>query len=97
MTTWFDEARLDDDKALRAEAARMQLDIDPMPGGDLQTLVAGIYATPPHLVERARRALSAKPAAMFASSSSRSPIAVSCVKERRKSARWGSWFQPSTG
>jgi len=52
-----------DDKALRAEAARMQLDVDPMPGGDLQTLVAGIYATPPHLVERARRALSVKPAA----------------------------------
>ena len=52
-----------DDKALRAEATRMQLDVDPMPGGDLQTLVAGIYATPPHLVERARRALSVKPAA----------------------------------
>ena len=51
------------DKALRAEADKMQLDVDPMAGDDLQTLVAGIYATPPHLVERARQALSAKPAA----------------------------------
>ena len=52
-----------DDKALRAEAAKMQLDVDPMSGGDLQTLVSNIYATPQHLVERARRALSVKPAA----------------------------------
>lgn len=49
-----------DDRALRAEAAKMQLDLDPMAGADLQALVAGIYATPPRLVERARRALSAK-------------------------------------
>ena len=48
------------DKALRAEAAKMQLDVDPMAGGELQTLVASLYATPPHLVERARQALSAK-------------------------------------
>jgi tripartite-type tricarboxylate transporter receptor subunit TctC len=52
-----------DDKALRAEAAKMQLDVDPISGGDLQTLVSNIYATPQHLVEQARRALSAKPAA----------------------------------
>jgi tripartite-type tricarboxylate transporter receptor subunit TctC len=52
-----------DDKALRAEAAKMQLDVDPISGGDLQTLVSNIYATPQHLVERARRALSVKPAA----------------------------------
>jgi tripartite-type tricarboxylate transporter receptor subunit TctC len=48
------------DKALRDEAAKMQLDVDPMPGDELQTLVASLYATPPHLVERARQALSAK-------------------------------------
>jgi tripartite-type tricarboxylate transporter receptor subunit TctC len=50
-----------DDKALRAEAAKMQFDVDPMSGEDLQKLVSDLYATPPHLVERARQALSAKP------------------------------------
>ena len=48
------------DKALRAEADKMQLDVEPMAGGELQTLVASLYATPPHLIERARQALSAK-------------------------------------
>ena len=51
------------DQALRAEAAKMQFDVDPMPGGELQTLVASIYATPPYLIERARQALTAKPSA----------------------------------
>jgi len=51
------------DKSLRAEAAKMQLDVDPMPGDELQTMVAGLYATPPHLVERARQALSVKASA----------------------------------
>jgi tripartite-type tricarboxylate transporter receptor subunit TctC len=51
------------DKALRAEAAKMQLDIEPMPGDELQALVASLYATPPHLVERARHALSPETAA----------------------------------
>ena len=36
-----------DDEGLRAEAAKMNLDVDPIPGDDLQTLVAGLYATPP--------------------------------------------------
>jgi tripartite-type tricarboxylate transporter receptor subunit TctC len=49
------------DKALRAEADRMQLDVEPIPGEELQKLVAELYATPPHLIERARQALSAKP------------------------------------
>lgn len=48
-------------EALRAEAAKMNLDIEPIPGDDLQVLVAGLYATPPHLVEQARKALTAKP------------------------------------
>ncbi len=49
------------DRTLRAEAERMQLDVDPMPGEELQALVSSIFATPRHLVERARMALSAKP------------------------------------
>lgn len=51
------------DPGLRAEAAKMQFDVDPMPGDELQTLVASIYATPPYLIERARQALTAKPSA----------------------------------
>jgi hypothetical protein len=49
------------DKALRAEAAKMQFDVDPISGDDLQKFVSDLYATPPRLIERARQALSAKP------------------------------------
>jgi tripartite-type tricarboxylate transporter receptor subunit TctC len=49
------------DKNLRAEADKMQFDVDPMPGEELQKLVSDLYATPPHLIERARLALTAKP------------------------------------
>ena len=49
------------DPGLRAEAAKMQLDVDPMAGDELQALISSIYATPQHLVERARLALIAKP------------------------------------
>jgi len=48
------------DKALRAEADKMQFDVDPMSGDELQKLVADLYDTPPRLVERARQALTAK-------------------------------------
>ena len=48
------------DEKLVAEATKMKLDVEPMAGADLQTLVAELYATPPHLVERARQALTAK-------------------------------------
>ena len=48
------------DANLRAEAAKMQLDVDPMAGDELQALISSIYATPRHLVERARLALTAK-------------------------------------
>ena len=41
----------------------MRLDLEPIPGDDLQALVADLYATPPHLVERARQALTRKGAA----------------------------------
>ena len=49
------------DKTLRAEAAKMQLDVDAMSGEELQKLVADLYATPKHLIERARQALTVKP------------------------------------
>ena len=48
------------DKALRAEADKMQLDVDPMSGDELQKIVADLYDTPPRLVERARQALTVK-------------------------------------
>ena len=48
------------DKNLRAEADKMQFDVDPMPGEELQKLVSDLYATPPRLIERARQALTAK-------------------------------------
>jgi tripartite-type tricarboxylate transporter receptor subunit TctC len=49
------------DKNLRTEADKMQFDVDPIGGEELQKLVSDLYATPPHLIERARQALTAKP------------------------------------
>jgi tripartite-type tricarboxylate transporter receptor subunit TctC len=49
------------DKNLRMEADKMQFDVDPISGEELQKLVSDLYATPPHLIERARQALTAKP------------------------------------
>ena len=48
------------DKALLDDAANMQLDVDPISGKDLQAAVARLYATPTHLIERARQALTIK-------------------------------------
>jgi len=48
------------DKTLRAEADKMQLDVDPVSGDELQKLVADLYDTPARLVERARQALTVK-------------------------------------
>ena len=48
-------------KSLLAEGEKMKLDIGPLSGEDLQTLVRHIYATPVHIVERARQALAVKP------------------------------------
>jgi tripartite-type tricarboxylate transporter receptor subunit TctC len=48
------------DKNLRTEADKMQFDVEPMAGEALQKLVSDLYATPPHLIERARQALTAK-------------------------------------
>jgi len=49
------------DKKLLAEAEKMKLDVDPLSGEGLQTVVKHLYATPAHLIERARQALVAKP------------------------------------
>jgi len=49
------------DKALLADAAKMKLDIDAMPGGDLQALVAKLFALPPSVSANARAALVYKP------------------------------------
>jgi hypothetical protein len=45
------------DPALKAEAAKMQLDLDYMAGDDLQALVARLYALPPNVIARAKQAL----------------------------------------
>jgi hypothetical protein len=45
------------DTALKAEAAKMELDLDYMSGDDLQALVAKLYALPPNIVARAKQAL----------------------------------------
>jgi tripartite-type tricarboxylate transporter receptor subunit TctC len=48
------------DKDLLAEAANRRFDIDPLSGDDMQSLVAKLYALPPHVIERARLALTGK-------------------------------------
>jgi tripartite-type tricarboxylate transporter receptor subunit TctC len=49
------------DRALLAEATSSRLDIDPMAGDELQALIARLFALPPKIAERARRALIYKP------------------------------------
>jgi tripartite-type tricarboxylate transporter receptor subunit TctC len=46
-----------EDPALKAEAKKMELDVDYMSGDDLQALVAKLYALPTNIVTRARQAL----------------------------------------
>ena len=45
------------DPALRAEAAKMKLDVEPMSGEDVQTMVAQLFAMPKRIVDRAKQAL----------------------------------------
>ncbi|MDB5571354.1 MAG: efflux transporter protein [Hyphomicrobiales bacterium] len=45
------------DPELRAEAARARLDAEPVLGEDLQTLVAKVYASPPAIIARTRKAV----------------------------------------
>ena len=47
------------DQAFVADAARLQLDIDPMTGEEVQVLVAQLSRTPPEIVTRVRAALEA--------------------------------------
>jgi tripartite-type tricarboxylate transporter receptor subunit TctC len=49
------------DKELLAEAAKMRLDVSPVSGDELQTLVEKLYATPAHIISRATEALVYKP------------------------------------
>ena len=49
------------DPRLLAEAKKMNFDVEPMSGEDMQVLVDRLYATPANVVERARQALTAKP------------------------------------
>jgi tripartite-type tricarboxylate transporter receptor subunit TctC len=48
------------DPAFLAEAKKMNLDVDPMSGEDLQALVRRVYDTPQEIVERAKAATAAK-------------------------------------
>jgi len=50
------------DQAFIADAARLQLEIDPMTGEQVQALVAQLSRTPPDIVARVRTALEAPPA-----------------------------------
>ena len=45
------------DKEAVAEAAKMNLDLDPLSGEEVQAEVAKAYATPARIVERAKQAL----------------------------------------
>jgi hypothetical protein len=38
----------------------MRVDVDAIPGDEIQALVAGMYATPREIVERAKQALADK-------------------------------------
>jgi tripartite-type tricarboxylate transporter receptor subunit TctC len=49
------------DAKVQAEAQRMKLDVEPTAGDELQAIVTRVYATPAHVVERARQALTGKP------------------------------------
>ena len=49
------------DQAMLAEAHKMQLDLDPMAGEELQALVTRLYGLPPSIVQRAKQALIYKP------------------------------------
>jgi tripartite-type tricarboxylate transporter receptor subunit TctC len=51
----FDETMVD--KEFLAEAERVRIDIEPLSGAKVQDVVARLYATPPAIVERARKAI----------------------------------------
>jgi len=45
------------DAAFLAEAERLRLEINPASGADVEALLAEAYATPPHIIERARESV----------------------------------------
>jgi len=49
------------DPALLAEAEKLKLDVEPISGDDVQTMVAELFAMPARIVERAKQALIYKP------------------------------------
>ena len=49
------------DPALLAEAEKMKLDVEPIAGDEVQTMVAQLFAMPARIVERAKQALIYKP------------------------------------
>jgi len=51
------------DKALLGEVERMKLDLEPIAGDELQSMVAKLYALPTRIVERAKQSLIYKPPA----------------------------------
>jgi len=46
------------DPQFLAEAAKLRVDISPLPGAKVQEVVQALYATPRDVVEQARRAIS---------------------------------------
>jgi tripartite-type tricarboxylate transporter receptor subunit TctC len=44
------------DKEVKAEATKMKLDLDASPGEEVQAIVERLYATPPAIIERMKRA-----------------------------------------
>jgi tripartite-type tricarboxylate transporter receptor subunit TctC len=51
----FDDTMMD--KEFLAEAERVRIDIEPLSGAKVQDVVARLYATPPAIVDRARKAI----------------------------------------
>jgi hypothetical protein len=45
------------DSELLAEAQKMNIDVEPNTGEQVQTLVAKMYETPPAVIERVKKAL----------------------------------------
>jgi hypothetical protein len=45
------------DAAFLADARQQNLDVDPVSGDEIQSLVHGVYASPPQVIARARAAI----------------------------------------
>jgi hypothetical protein len=49
------------DNEFRAEAKRMRLDVDAVPGAEVQSTIARLYAAPPKLIAQIKQVLHQKP------------------------------------